>query len=419
MIPPDFNELKDSISNFERRLSTLMGRYLITATTPPTSSAAIQHKPSQLEILIARTNAVTTCRTDRRTQQDVFALLVNELREVLQEGNKEKYDQATMILLGALLHRYFRVIDEYKTHNDAAQIIPFGLFKCSIKDCKLFVSIRQALQLPKEMPRDYLTQDLKKLDVATIVTALECFQNHMLFNDHYLNFPHFSEDEHFKSHLRDIINKHKPRSVTVLNQFKAITFLQGIVKLLSEEQQQYESELDSCHLFLKNEYPDFSSLSIELIDTHIKAQDIDARLKQDVRYVLYTPEVQDIMVHATHESFISTMKKCNYDLASYIVMGACVLILESRLAKDNLIHCTYQVLGIEKAKKSLTDADKLAGVNLFREWIDDNALSQLDAQFFGGAESFKTELENKYKELIDRKDSAELERTESIEGLTA
>ena len=58
----------------------------------------------------------------------VFNSLVNELLEVTKKDKEEfeeLYRQSTQYLLGALLHRYFRLHQKYDDWNKPSSKIPF------------------------------------------------------------------------------------------------------------------------------------------------------------------------------------------------------------------------------------------------------------------------------------------------------
>lgn len=126
--PPEFKILSVNTRNLETVFSTLLGRYKII-TDPPVSEAVSSGEiiSNTLETLLARTHKVVICKTDRETARDVFKQLSNELREVLKENNEEKNKQAILFLLGALLHRYFRLIKEYDNFNSYIPVPSFFL----------------------------------------------------------------------------------------------------------------------------------------------------------------------------------------------------------------------------------------------------------------------------------------------------
>lgn len=412
-IPPNLELLRISANNLDARFSTLIGRYQISA--PETATAASQRKQSTLEILIARTNdSVTSCTTDRVTQQEVFSKLVDdELRPVLQEGNEAKCKQASLILLGALLHRYFRLLNEYKPVKEP--LFGFSIYNWDIKKCRFFLAIREALHLPKDMPSDYRKTDLDKLDVTTIVTALECFQSHMLLADHYKSYPHFAADEHFQPYLQAIIDEHKKRGLSILNQFKAISFIQSLVKKLYEEQQQMEDELDKWIIALKKDHIDFALLNIETIEAHVKTHIENRLLQEKILDLLYTPCIKNNLASFTHERFVLEMKNCNSHRSSYMVMGGCSLILESGAAYDKLKHCIFQLLGTGLEPEKITDKDKLNGMSLLSEYIEATPAVDFDVQFFGDIGKFKSDVARLTKALVDRR----LEQSTDLEVVTA
>jgi hypothetical protein len=99
-------------------------------------------------------------------------------------------------------------------------------------------------------------------------------------------------------------------------------------------------------------------------------------------------------------------------MASYIIMGACSVVMRCKLANGDLISCMHQVLGTERAPSRLTNADKLIGIRFLSKWQADNSEISLDTTFFGGEERFKSEL-NTVGDLELRQESVDESQEEN------
>lgn len=398
--PPGFSTLRVNTLNLDTKFSTLLGRYKIIET-PAVDASPTSKKPNNLEVLIARTQQVIVCKTDRLTAREVFNQLVNELREVLKAENEEQNNRGAMFLLGALLHRYFRLIKEYDGFNS------YTFFTTSdVRNCKLFIAIRAALQLPKEMPDDYRKKDLGILDVTTVVTALEAFRDNMqLKDDHNIDrfkkYAHFARDVNFELYLQNIIDEHKRIGLPVLKQFQAIHFIQSLVAKIDVEAQQINEALVTWNKLLVREHPDFSLLSIEAVEAHITAKITSEPLREKIIDFLYTPYIRSNFATMNHTTFLAAIKKCHTDIASYTVCGGYSLILLSG-GIERLKFSIYQALGIEARPEELTDKYSLFGIKFLKQFVDNNPDIVLDYEFFGGKERMNTQISQKEEALTAR-----------------
>lgn len=401
--PPEFETISVNTRNLESIFSTLLGRYKIITDTPVSETASSSEIiKSTLETLLARTHKVVICKTDRETARDVFKQLSNELREVLKENNEEKNKQSILFLLGALLHRYFRLIKEYDTFNSYIPV-PSFFFKykppSEVKDCRLFQTIRVALGLPVSMEKNYQVNDLKILDVTTIVTALETFRDNMLLmvvdkdeekKPRYKTYPHFAADRNFETYLQDIIDEHKKRNSSVLNQFKAIGFMQSLLKKMEQEHRQIKEALDSLSKLLQRNFSDFKTLNIELLEEQIKAHIKSEDLQENIVDLLYTRHIKSKFGELDHQSFIKEMNICSYSFASYKILGGFCLLLQHQGIKEQLRFCIYQALGLGINSDELTDKDMLNGIRFLKKYFTDNPSVELNYDFFGGKEPMNT-----------------------------
>lgn len=383
--PPEQNALNESIRALDQTYSVLLGRFKINSIG----------SVSALETLIARVNEhILKCKTDRVTALDVFTKLIDEeIRPILHNGTAEEKEQATLYLLGALLHRYFRIIKSYQSTQ-------FGFFYAAlsdIKSCRLFVAIRSALQLPGD---DHL-KDLNTLDVTTIVTALEYFETNMKANNHYKTFPHFLQDVNFIQYLDDIVDEHKAKAKDVLKQFKAIAFLQSLMKQLVADQQEFSAEVKRLILSLKEQHKsNWSEMLTQNVITYLQtncAETLKKKMVDILNEIMRSPSSSQIPVDSLAQNMIEYHAAFN----SYYLSGACTLLLESDI-DDRLKHCICQdVLRVQR--KSFSDDERLETLVCLGRYIESNPnIDTLNTSFFGDFEKFRSSIKQKNYDVDTR-----------------
>ena len=399
-VPPNLENLKIRVSNLEGRFSILLGRYQIIKGHNNT-----RMKP--IDSLIIKVLQITKEETDRKSQQQVLSQLVDELRPIAQEADNTKCNQAALFLLGALLHRYFRLIKAYNEFNTVPVLGYWRFFQSNVRDCRLFNLIRCGLDLPAQTGlhlNDYLAKDLEILDATTVVTALECFQRNMRYNARYKQYPHFAVDEQFFPHLQELIDEHKRRGAVVLKQFKAIHFLESLVLSLSEEQRALDEQLKDWINTLKKAPTSFKERSRAEIETHLLGY-IKSPLRDKVTIFLNSDHITEQFKNMTMYDHLETeLKKCNADLASYTIMGGCSLILELACASadDQLKYCVYEALETESSPSTLTDEDKERGIKYLEKHLEFYPELELNTEFFGGQAKFNTAILSVRASLISR-----------------
>jgi hypothetical protein len=396
-IPPVFSILRVNTLNLDTRFSTKLGRYNIEV--PKAAKDSSDKPPTRLEVLIASTQQVIDCKTDRKTARDVFSKLVIELGEVVKTGTEAEKNTGVLFLLGALLHRYFRLINEY-----SAAYTNMFVKTSDVRNCDLFQAIRAALKLPKEMPSGFKLKDLEVLDVTTVVTALEVFRDNMLQEvdkvPRYKKYPHLAKDVNFERYLQAIIIEQKGRGAAILKEFKAVTFIQSLAAKIEAQRVLLEEELDKWSKILKKDHPDFSSLSFKSIENHIIKKITVESAREKILDLLYTGHIITTLESFDHASFLIAMKKCQTDKAIYIVFGGYALLLQSKKDLEKLEFCIYQALNIESKPKELTNEDMLVGIQLLKEFIETNPEIVLNYDFFGGKDKMNTEISQREEALI-------------------
>ena len=383
--PPHFSVVRINTLNLDTKFFNLLKRYKIVDA----SSSVDLHVQSRLEILLARTRVVIECETERESAQDVFNQLSNELREVLKKKDEVKIKQGTQLLLGALLHRYFRIIQEYETSY-------WTYFKSlDPRNCRLFMAIREALRLSKEAPPDFKKKDLQLLDSATIVTALQVFRDYMKLEDsdqvpRYMKYDHFKQDVNFERHLDEMIKQYSKEAQPVLNQIKAVDFIQSLSNYFAAEQKQIDEALDKWSKLLAKDHADFSTLDLEKIESHIQTHIESPLMREKILDLLYTPFIQSNIANFDHSSFIVEMKKCYSNIASWTVVGGYSLLLQSKVVEKKLQFCIHEVLGIQENPSVLTEKDLLNGIKFLKQFMENNPAVNLNFEFFGGRDNLNS-----------------------------
>lgn len=403
--PPTFSKFRVSTLNLDASLSTKIGRYKIVEIPMINHFSSV--KQDSLDVLIARTNAVLECNTDRQPARDVFIKLVNELRQIPKDM-EDKRREGAMFLLGALIHRYFRIINEYDNYNR----IPFWTF--DPMNCNLFKSIRTALKLDI-LPR---VHDLATLDVTTIVTSLEVFRDNMLLvldqkKPRYMTYPHFAQDDNFKKYLQDIIDEHTKKGAGVLQQFKAIRFLQSLTHQIDNELAQVEKDLIVLVAYLKKIHPDFKALDINALESIINTTIQSDASKEIILDMLYTGIIQDNLSTMDHDDFLNHMKICHSDKASYTLFGGYVLLLQSKNIDEHLMYCFKKVLGNDDISNMISTRDMYIGIKFLMEYLRGHVENKLDYEFFGGKSKMETLLIN-CEEQLDIKVKTSKDKEQSI-----
>ena len=410
-IPP-FYDFVDSTYKLDKILSSYHNRYNIMGDSPNHSNQ------SSLERWIKRTDEVISCKTDRTSQRDVFKILIGEL-QCLPKGDEEK--KGTMILMGALLHRYFRLIISYEEQ-------PYSLFFTNplknVFSCTLFKSIREALQLDSKVNYDtYKKSDRNRLDSMTIVSCLEMFRDYMFSKDdnekpRWKKYTHFRNEPNFEGNLNELIAKQiemdKKNKSPVLNQFKAIQFLQSLAKQLNDDCLKINEALEAWGKTLLKDYPNFNQLDVKTIGKHLDNTIKEELLRKKIVDLFHLEIIQskledqefqtpsssedeegldvvtasrddsmDLPAILNHESLIQEMKKAQLSLASYTLFGGYALLLKIDTIPEHLKSMMRKALGEERDSPKNTKDDLLGGISILKDYLESNPDIPLDWSYFG------------------------------------
>lgn len=389
-----YERLIGNILRLCQTYATHLGRYSISDTPE-----------DDLAKLIVRVNEhVSQCDTKRISQRQVFPQLVTELRDYNAAGSPEEKTNATLFLLGALIHRYFRIIEEYRSFNESS-FNPFAYFKTKlwdINECGLFRAIKIVLQLDKKI-----------LDELTVVTALDVFRRNMFLevevterNEQdrmerqvkkirYLSYPHFREDANFRIHLDALIESHGRLAADSLRHFKAISLMESLAAELDKETQPIEREMDEWCKALAKKHRDFSVLNQELVEAHLTDYFQSKPEKAEIKTIIlnlisfcYTRKKFEAITD--YASFKEKLSFNNTNINRTRICGGYLLLLKSgRLDKD-LITLIQQSLGLELGE--VTDAEQLGCIDNLKSYIEESN-PNLNYEFFSdGKRSALTEL---------------------------
>lgn len=433
-----FDKLLEATFALSEKLDDFHNRYDVTANFNNPNNL------STLELWIKRMDIVLSCKTQWIAEQDVFKILKNEL-VTLSKGDGEK--KGTMILIGALLHRYFRMGYKYnlwsskyklKSHDtynlkDAYNFAAFGLFGSS-KTCTLFQAIREVLQLNSNTkPEHYEREDFKILDVMTIVSCLTMFKEYMLTKDdvgktRYSKYEHFNTDPDFISILNEIIELHigfdKKNKPPIIPQFKAIQFTQSLANSLKTEYLELEKALKDWEKALKKDYPDFSKLVFETIKKHLADKVKSEPIRKTILKFLISERFQEQLPPylrenledeclslsssekeqdpekveeekgksqysfiLDYESFCNAILLTAFDYSRNVLFGGYALLLQSDTIPIHLRNMLNEAATGDKSKKNSPEILKEA-VKMLDGHINANPKLQLDWSFFGGKKGY-------------------------------
>jgi hypothetical protein len=399
----EFSILRVNAHNLSQRFSTRLGRYELRAESADISAVRLTAKQT-LDLLISRVDIIAACGTDKKDELAVLTGLANELRELVQSDNEEQQRNAVLLLLGALIHRYFRLIKSYDPYNKGVSLVTLGFFNgWDLENCRLFTAIRAALQFSKEMVGDYRRRDLSVLDATTIVTSLEYFKEYMVTKGNYKKFKHLSKDQNFVPYLQALIEEHQLRGAVILKQFKAISFIESLASVLQARREHIESALDAWLPVFKKDLAPFSSLTKETIEAHIKTKIPGPVATIIINSLLSTPHMEELLEREattlTHEQLVALLKESNLRISSFITLGGCSLLIDALNIDEKLRYCLFQMLGIEAKPEELSSKDKLGGIKMLIQFLEANETVVLETKFFGGAIKFNQKLLDKQQEL--------------------
>ncbi len=378
----NYDKLITAIKNLKDNYSIHKGRYYIADAQPS----------EYLDILIKRVNThVLLSKTARTSEINLFSQLIKELIPYKDKGEDAK-NNVTFLLLGTLIYRKLRLESTYAWYS----------FTANVKNCKLHQGIDDALDLGEK----------KKLDNLTIVTALEIFRDNMLrVNEkdqqpRFMTYELFAKDPvKFKSFLTEMINKYKIDKETklLINEFKAIDFLQSLASELDNEKQVVQKILDEWFVTLEKQYKEFTQLDAQLMfeDFQNRYLSSDGSNSDSIKKInqkivgfigLLPDDLKGIAGFKACKSFLASCFENDYRC---IIAGAYFILAKQAELREDF-------LDIIKSDKTLDlgilDSDEQKScITLLDEFIKLN--DKVDCTFFHGRKILLTELSNFTPEL--------------------
>lgn len=416
-----YDTLKKNILALGKSYSTHLGRYSILDT--PVRGQSFSESQNTLEVLIARTNEyVIQCKCDKghETARDVFSQLTTELRPFI-DGSPDEVANATLFLLGALIHRHFRLKISYDTYNNSPiNLAGFFTTLWPLDNSELNKAINKALKLEQ-----------KNLDEKTIVDALEVFQQQMTSmikvqdqtskkttdKTRYETYTHFAvTDQNFLKNLDDMIGKHKEAGAIIIREYKVIYFLQSLASELDKENAPVEKEMVEWCTALNKDYKDFKSLTQEKIQLHLdnyfKSKPEKNKIKEKILLEIMLGYEANIFDEVSdYLKFLEVLKTASTDESRTILCGGFVLLSQipersNRMALDeDFLTFIKSKFGFEQA---LTSQDKLECMKTLQTYLQ-NSIQNLNCEFFGGGDKIQTETSKLIVDLmknLEKEDAA-------------
>lgn len=331
--------------------------------------------PKLIETLLTTLNAY---KGDRTTQAKVLTQLALELRNdpnlqaaVQGSGDKNYVEHAQQILLGALIHRYYRIKSEYDNTDKVVETVTgFGFMTSMFKkvvynpkpeDCKLYVAIKKILDITFQ----------NTLDDLTIVSACSAFRAYMEKDDKYTTYEHFKTvDANFFENIDLIIEDGARQKVAgpMLIESNKLRFLDKISFYLGGVQTEMLDCLNQIIKFpLKKDVP----LSRVWIEERLKALKIKEPIQKRMLYLLENEGVKSNLCEWTQKEFCEKLSEFVQSYSSYALFGAYLVILYDNgpksseafnIALKTALHCNAR-------GNTLDNNSSLIGLESLKSWF--------------------------------------------------
>lgn len=396
--------LFDCFSVITRNLEVMLGESLK------------RYNRGDLAALILRFDQfLAPCGSGRTTEAKVLAKVREEVSNIPKD-NVVEYAKGLEYFLGAHFHRYLRIWASYD--RAAFYNNPMG--------SKLFVGIRLTLGLSEDPPKDpkeLKAADAVILDPLTVFTCLRSFQSNMLSRisansksnpkktvPKYTEFEHLANDSNFEDHLQEMIKDYKIKSAPIMEHYKAIRFLQDVLKQIELDNKNTELAIDTwCKALRKDK---INIKNIPLLEEHLKRLDsikpytIDTialclQLKHYKEHILDNKKIEDL----DFATFQIILKQCNLELASHMLSGAYMLVLHAiRNKKYDASYDKFKTV-LKTAlclpiTESLDNVTILKTTKMLHEFLDTIPNADIDCSFFINRACLNGDLINLPSELV-------------------
>lgn len=395
-ILPSFEFLCDAASRLFNEFNIESHRYI-----PPKLEFLFNNTQKEMEAYVKKNG-------DRITQAKALLQLVLELKSdenyaIALAKNEKQYsesdraiiDKTHKIMLGALIHRYLRIIDEYKPIKKTAGL--FGgvgdyltkkVYNPTPTNSDIFKSLASILNITAQ----------NQLDPMTIQSACESFASFMQYKDRYTNYVHYQNDVNFISHLEAMIHKAAKAAEPELAQINKIKFLISLTKNIQEKTQDIEILLASLEKKLtEKDLP----LNFEVILKHAKPLFINEEIGIRFNLLMDRPYVAEHIHRWNVVTFIEETREALYTNSRYALFGGFFMVFHQakEFQQQLLVKSIANVLKFDKAGNEFETNSLLLSLKFLNNWfmkinIDD---STVDWTLFDGKDIGKEMFFAQYK----------------------
>ena len=359
---PSYEDLGDSTSGLLKKYNTMSARYI----TP------------NLEILFNNTllkmEEYIKSAGDRITQAKALKQLVLELKSdehYIKAGDKkDKTDKDKIIIantqqvmLGALIHRYLRIIDEYKAPQKTVSL--FGglgdfvskkVYNPVPTNSDIFNAIEGILNITAK----------NKLDPMTIKTSCESFFAYMQQENKYIDYVHYKDDANFFTYLQGFIDKATLAASATITEIKTIQFLMSLAKNI----QNIHQDLNGLLMRLEKQLTEKDlPLNTGVIYGQLKNFAVSAEVGTRFSLLIDRPYVAEKIDKWTIGEFMQEMLESLDINSRYALFGGYMVIFQQ--IKDNSVlkKTLASALKCVKTDNELDNDSILQSLKFLKQWF--------------------------------------------------
>lgn len=361
---PEYQSLCGLSAELLADFNTLSGRYIT-----PNLNLLFDNTHKEMEAYVKTAG-------DRVSQAKALLQLVLELKSdenyIEAEGKKDKTDKDRIIIanthqimLGALIHRYLRITDEYRPVKKTTSMFGgFGEF------------VTKAVYNPVPTNSDIynaiggiLNITVKnKLDPMTIKTSCECFKNYMLQSNRYLTYMHYKDDPHFEIYLQGFIDKAAKGAESIIPQIRQIQFLMSLTKNIQGIHNQVSILLQVLEKRMTDK--DMLPLNISIIQNRLK----DVLMPEDIKarfcLLLDRQDVFDNIHKWSVADFMTEMRQALDINSQYALFGGYYVIFSQITKQQPFLHRTMsRALKCDKPGNAIDSASAAMGLKCLKNWF--------------------------------------------------